>query len=151
MQGEHALPQQFVHVFKDGHFVTTPLTHSAGWSNLKSSETKFLVLFFFFSLFVFWQYDLFWGWGLAFYLFIYWFEVYLYYDSQVVCITSSHISWSLMAGDHALSLLPGPIFIWAQMLCSLYRTSVCPLFPDSPVWTYFMRYVVFAVSVTCVL
>lgn len=28
--GEHALPQQFVHVYKDGHFVTTPLTHSAG-------------------------------------------------------------------------------------------------------------------------
>ncbi|KAM7250780.1 hypothetical protein ACFE04_022663 [Oxalis oulophora] len=28
--GEHALPQQFIHVFKDGHFETTPLSHSGG-------------------------------------------------------------------------------------------------------------------------
>ncbi|KAL7002703.1 F-actin-capping protein subunit alpha [Sarracenia purpurea var. burkii] len=28
--GEHALPQQFVHVYKDGHFVTTPVSHSGG-------------------------------------------------------------------------------------------------------------------------
>ncbi|XP_043713653.1 cyclase-associated protein 1 [Telopea speciosissima] len=27
---EHALPQQYVHVFKDGHFVTTPVSHSGG-------------------------------------------------------------------------------------------------------------------------
>ncbi|XP_052186670.1 cyclase-associated protein 1-like [Diospyros lotus] len=26
--GEHALPQQFIHVYKDGQFVTTPLSHS---------------------------------------------------------------------------------------------------------------------------
>ncbi|KAK3026979.1 hypothetical protein RJ639_041740, partial [Escallonia herrerae] len=26
--GEHALPQQFVHVYKDGQFVTTPVSHS---------------------------------------------------------------------------------------------------------------------------
>jgi hypothetical protein len=29
-QGEHALPQQFIHVFKDGHFETTPVSHSGG-------------------------------------------------------------------------------------------------------------------------
>ncbi|KAK9286041.1 hypothetical protein L1049_014420 [Liquidambar formosana] len=28
--GEHALPEQFVHVFKDGQFVTTPVSHSGG-------------------------------------------------------------------------------------------------------------------------
>ncbi|GMH02758.1 hypothetical protein Nepgr_004597 [Nepenthes gracilis] len=28
--GEHALPQQFVHTFKDGHFITTPVSHSGG-------------------------------------------------------------------------------------------------------------------------
>ncbi|GFP97317.1 cyclase-associated protein 1 [Phtheirospermum japonicum] len=28
--GEHALPQQYVHVYKDGQFVTTPVTHSGG-------------------------------------------------------------------------------------------------------------------------
>ncbi|XP_059647684.1 cyclase-associated protein 1 [Cornus florida] len=28
--GEHALPQQFVHAYKDGHFVTTPVSHSGG-------------------------------------------------------------------------------------------------------------------------
>ncbi|XP_057965727.1 cyclase-associated protein 1 [Malania oleifera] len=28
--GEHALPQQFVHVFKNGQFVTTPVSHSGG-------------------------------------------------------------------------------------------------------------------------
>uniref|UniRef100_A0A5B6ZVJ6 Adenylyl cyclase-associated protein n=1 Tax=Davidia involucrata TaxID=16924 RepID=A0A5B6ZVJ6_DAVIN len=28
--GEHALPQQFVHVFKDGQFVTTQVSHSGG-------------------------------------------------------------------------------------------------------------------------
>ncbi|XP_058080873.1 cyclase-associated protein 1 [Magnolia sinica] len=28
--GEHALPQQYVHVFKDGQFVTSPLAHSGG-------------------------------------------------------------------------------------------------------------------------
>ncbi|KAG6709523.1 hypothetical protein I3842_06G136500 [Carya illinoinensis] len=28
--GEHALPQQFVHVFKDGRFETTPVSHSGG-------------------------------------------------------------------------------------------------------------------------
>ncbi|KAA8536109.1 hypothetical protein F0562_028587 [Nyssa sinensis] len=28
--GEHALPQQFSHVFKDGRFVTTPVSHSGG-------------------------------------------------------------------------------------------------------------------------
>ncbi|KAL3538962.1 hypothetical protein ACH5RR_002328 [Cinchona calisaya] len=28
--GEHALPQQFVHVYKDGQFVTTPVSHSGG-------------------------------------------------------------------------------------------------------------------------
>ncbi|KAM4089067.1 hypothetical protein ACB094_07G120600 [Castanea mollissima] len=28
--GEHALPQQFVHTFKDGHFETTPVSHSGG-------------------------------------------------------------------------------------------------------------------------
>ncbi|KAL2512209.1 Cyclase-associated protein 1 [Abeliophyllum distichum] len=27
---EHALPQQYVHVYKDGHFVTTPVSHSGG-------------------------------------------------------------------------------------------------------------------------
>ncbi|KAJ0981909.1 hypothetical protein J5N97_010164 [Dioscorea zingiberensis] len=27
---EHALPQQFVHAFKDGHFVTSPVSHSGG-------------------------------------------------------------------------------------------------------------------------
>ncbi|KAF8406428.1 hypothetical protein HHK36_008515 [Tetracentron sinense] len=27
---EHALPQQFVHAFKDGHFITTPVSHSGG-------------------------------------------------------------------------------------------------------------------------
>ncbi|KAM0937939.1 putative cyclase-associated protein CAP/septum formation inhibitor MinC [Dioscorea sansibarensis] len=27
---EHALPQQFVHNFKDGHFVTSPVSHSGG-------------------------------------------------------------------------------------------------------------------------
>ncbi|XP_009605961.1 cyclase-associated protein 1 [Nicotiana tabacum] len=26
--GEHALPQQYAHVYKDGHFVTTPVSHS---------------------------------------------------------------------------------------------------------------------------
>jgi hypothetical protein len=30
LQGEHALPQQFIHVFKDGHFETTPVSHSGG-------------------------------------------------------------------------------------------------------------------------
>ncbi|KAL3651824.1 F-actin-capping protein subunit alpha [Castilleja foliolosa] len=28
--GEHALPQQYVHVYKDGQFATTPVTHSGG-------------------------------------------------------------------------------------------------------------------------
>ncbi|KAJ6827121.1 cyclase-associated protein 1-like [Iris pallida] len=28
--GEHALPQQFVHTFQDGHFVTNPVSHSGG-------------------------------------------------------------------------------------------------------------------------
>ncbi|KAL3843460.1 hypothetical protein ACJIZ3_000863 [Penstemon smallii] len=28
--GEHALPQQYIHVFKDGQFVTTPMSHSGG-------------------------------------------------------------------------------------------------------------------------
>lgn len=28
--GEHALPQQYLHTFKDGHFVTTPVSHSGG-------------------------------------------------------------------------------------------------------------------------
>ncbi|XXG81382.1 hypothetical protein AAC387_Pa09g2032 [Persea americana] len=28
--GEHALPQQFVHSYKDGHFVTSPVSHSGG-------------------------------------------------------------------------------------------------------------------------
>ncbi|GAB2291251.1 F-actin-capping protein subunit alpha [Dionaea muscipula] len=28
--GEHALPQQFVHIYKDGQFVTTPVSHSGG-------------------------------------------------------------------------------------------------------------------------
>ncbi|KAL7246709.1 hypothetical protein ACSBR2_001756 [Camellia fascicularis] len=28
--GEHALPQQFIHVYKDSHFVTTPVSHSGG-------------------------------------------------------------------------------------------------------------------------
>lgn len=28
--GEHALPQQFAHVYKDGQFVTTPVSHSGG-------------------------------------------------------------------------------------------------------------------------
>ncbi|KAJ0077469.1 hypothetical protein Patl1_36396 [Pistacia atlantica] len=28
--GEHALPQQFVHVYKDGQFETTPVSHSGG-------------------------------------------------------------------------------------------------------------------------
>ncbi|KAK1358678.1 cyclase-associated protein 1 [Heracleum sosnowskyi] len=28
--GEHALPQQFVHAYKDGQFVTTPVSHSGG-------------------------------------------------------------------------------------------------------------------------
>ncbi|XAR59536.1 hypothetical protein NMG60_11015400 [Bertholletia excelsa] len=28
--GEHALPQQFVHVYKDGQFLTTPASHSGG-------------------------------------------------------------------------------------------------------------------------
>ncbi|KAF7142619.1 hypothetical protein RHSIM_Rhsim05G0074500 [Rhododendron simsii] len=28
--GEHALPQQFVHVYTDGQFVTTPVSHSGG-------------------------------------------------------------------------------------------------------------------------
>ncbi|KAA8545970.1 hypothetical protein F0562_020579 [Nyssa sinensis] len=28
--GEHALPQQFVHLYKDGQFVTTPVSHSGG-------------------------------------------------------------------------------------------------------------------------
>lgn len=28
--GEHALPEQFVHVYKDGQFVTTPVSHSGG-------------------------------------------------------------------------------------------------------------------------
>lgn len=28
--GEHSLPQQYVHVYKDGQFVTTPVSHSAG-------------------------------------------------------------------------------------------------------------------------
>ncbi|KAF3435697.1 hypothetical protein FNV43_RR22789 [Rhamnella rubrinervis] len=28
--GEHALPQQYIHVFKDGHFETTPVSHSGG-------------------------------------------------------------------------------------------------------------------------
>ncbi|XP_034681769.1 cyclase-associated protein 1 [Vitis riparia] len=28
--GEHALPQQYIHVFKDGQFVTTPVSHSGG-------------------------------------------------------------------------------------------------------------------------
>lgn len=28
--GEHSLPQQFVHTFKDGHFETTPVSHSGG-------------------------------------------------------------------------------------------------------------------------
>ncbi|KAH6786038.1 hypothetical protein C2S51_038493 [Perilla frutescens var. frutescens] len=28
--GEHALPQQYVHVYKDGQFVTTPVSHSGG-------------------------------------------------------------------------------------------------------------------------
>ncbi|KAF9684356.1 hypothetical protein SADUNF_Sadunf04G0109800 [Salix dunnii] len=27
---EHALPQQFIHMFKDGHFETTPVSHSGG-------------------------------------------------------------------------------------------------------------------------
>lgn len=30
LQGEHALPEQFIHVYKDGHFETTPVSHSAG-------------------------------------------------------------------------------------------------------------------------
>ncbi|KAL6218586.1 hypothetical protein ACLB2K_011796 [Fragaria x ananassa] len=28
--GEHALPEQFIHVYKDGRFETTPVSHSAG-------------------------------------------------------------------------------------------------------------------------
>lgn len=28
--GEHALPQQYVHAYKDGQFVTTPVSHSGG-------------------------------------------------------------------------------------------------------------------------
>ncbi|WRX15664.1 Adenylate cyclase-associated CAP [Theobroma cacao] len=28
--GEHALPQQYIHVFKDGQFETTPVSHSGG-------------------------------------------------------------------------------------------------------------------------
>ncbi|CAO2815058.1 unnamed protein product [Amaranthus hypochondriacus] len=28
--GEHALPQQYIHTFKDGQFVTSPVTHSGG-------------------------------------------------------------------------------------------------------------------------
>lgn len=28
--GEHALPQQFIHVFRDGQFVTSPVSHSGG-------------------------------------------------------------------------------------------------------------------------
>ncbi|KAL9251217.1 Cyclase-associated protein 1-like protein [Drosera capensis] len=28
--GEHALPEQFVHLYKDGQFVTTPISHSGG-------------------------------------------------------------------------------------------------------------------------
>ncbi|XP_057788316.1 cyclase-associated protein 1 [Salvia miltiorrhiza] len=28
--GEHALPQQYIHVYKDGQFVTTPVSHSGG-------------------------------------------------------------------------------------------------------------------------
>ncbi|XP_038705671.1 cyclase-associated protein 1-like [Tripterygium wilfordii] len=28
--GEHALPQQYIHIFKDGHFETTPVSHSGG-------------------------------------------------------------------------------------------------------------------------
>ncbi|KAK6120956.1 hypothetical protein DH2020_045296 [Rehmannia glutinosa] len=28
--GEHALPQQYVHIYKDGQFVTTPVSHSGG-------------------------------------------------------------------------------------------------------------------------
>ncbi|KAK9988086.1 hypothetical protein SO802_028325 [Lithocarpus litseifolius] len=28
--GEHSLPQQFVHTFKDGHFETTPVSHTGG-------------------------------------------------------------------------------------------------------------------------
>ncbi|XP_068656866.1 cyclase-associated protein 1-like [Aristolochia californica] len=27
---EHALPQQYIHTFKDGHFVTSPVSHSGG-------------------------------------------------------------------------------------------------------------------------
>ena len=30
LQVEHALPQQFVHSFKDGRFETTPVSHSGG-------------------------------------------------------------------------------------------------------------------------
>lgn len=30
LQGEHALPQQFVHAYKDNQFVTTPVSHSGG-------------------------------------------------------------------------------------------------------------------------
>ncbi|KAF5751107.1 cyclase-associated protein 1 [Tripterygium wilfordii] len=28
--GEHALPQQYIHIFEDGHFETTPVSHSGG-------------------------------------------------------------------------------------------------------------------------
>ncbi|KAI9180760.1 hypothetical protein LWI28_007880 [Acer negundo] len=28
--GEHALPQQFIHIYKDGQFETTPVSHSGG-------------------------------------------------------------------------------------------------------------------------
>lgn len=31
---QHSLPEQFMHTFKSGQFVTTPVTHSAGWSFL---------------------------------------------------------------------------------------------------------------------
>ena len=30
LQAEHALPQQYVHEFKDGRFETAPVSHSGG-------------------------------------------------------------------------------------------------------------------------
>jgi len=35
---EHALPEQFVHSYKNGQFVTSPVSHSGGWFSLRLSS-----------------------------------------------------------------------------------------------------------------
>ncbi|GKB72442.1 cyclase-associated protein 1-like protein [Tanacetum coccineum] len=35
---EHAMPQQYIHIYKDGNFITTPVSHSGGRSELEIND-----------------------------------------------------------------------------------------------------------------